>query len=66
MPMGDDDKLWGKLDETKGKMKKAWGEVTGDREKKAEGTIDKGKGKLEDVKGDIKNKIDEARNPDKP
>jgi uncharacterized protein YjbJ (UPF0337 family) len=65
MPMSDDDKK-GKWDETKGKMKKAWGEITGDREKKVEGTMDKAKGKLEDVKGDVKRSIDDARNPDKP
>jgi len=62
MAMGDDDKLEGAWDKTKGKVKKAWGELTGDKEKKAEGSMDKAKGSLKDVKGDIKNAID----PDKP
>jgi uncharacterized protein YjbJ (UPF0337 family) len=61
MPMGDDDKLKGKWDETKGRAKNAWGEITDDPEKKAEGNMDKAKGKLEDVKGTIKNKIDDIR-----
>ena len=39
----------------------AWGEVTDDPEKKTEGNMDKAKGKLEDVKGSIKNKIDDIR-----
>jgi len=62
MAMGDDDKLKGKLEDVKGRAKKAWGEMTGDREKKAEGTMDQGKGKLDELKGDIKGAID----PDKP
>jgi uncharacterized protein YjbJ (UPF0337 family) len=62
MAMGDDDKMKGKMEDLKGRAKKAWGEVTGDRESKAEGSMDKAKGKLDETKGDVKNAID----PDKP
>jgi uncharacterized protein YjbJ (UPF0337 family) len=61
MSTGDEDKLHGKWDDSKGRAKKAWGEVTDNPDKKAEGTMDKVKGKLEDVKGNIKNKIDDIR-----
>ena len=49
------------MDKAKGKAKKAWGEITDDPDKKAEGSADKAKGTLKDVKGDIKNALD----PDK-
>jgi uncharacterized protein YjbJ (UPF0337 family) len=62
MAMGDDDKIKGKLENVKGRAKTAWGELTGDKERKAEGTMDKGEGKLDELKGNIKNAID----PDKP
>ncbi|HEX7623126.1 MAG TPA: CsbD family protein [Anaeromyxobacteraceae bacterium] len=61
MPMGDDDKLEGKWDQAKGRVKNAAGELTGNRELKDEGTIDKLKGKLKEAKGNIKNALD----PDK-
>jgi uncharacterized protein YjbJ (UPF0337 family) len=62
--MGDDDKLEGAWDKTKGKVKKAWGEITDDPDKKAEGSVDKGKGTLKDIKGDIKNALDPDTKPD--
>ncbi len=58
MAMGDDDKIKGKLDDMKGRAKKAWGEITNDPDRKAEGDVDKGKGALKNIKGDIKNAID--------
>ncbi len=61
MAMGDDDKMEGKLDQAKGRVKKAWGEITDNPDRKAEGSMDKAKGTLKDIKGDIKNAID----PDK-
>ena len=62
MAMGDDDKLEGAWDKAKGKVKKAWGELTDDEKKKREGAADKAKGTLKDIEGDIKREID----PDKP
>jgi uncharacterized protein YjbJ (UPF0337 family) len=61
MAMGDDDKLKGKLDQTKGRVKSAAGEITGSRELKEEGAMDKLKGKAKEIKGDIKGALD----PDK-
>jgi uncharacterized protein YjbJ (UPF0337 family) len=61
MAMGDDDKLEGKWDETKGRVKNAAGEITGNRDLKDEGTMDKLKGKMKDIKGSIKGAVD----PDK-
>jgi len=61
MAMGDDDKLEGKLDEVKGRVKKAAGEISGNRELEGEGAVDKLKGKLKEIKGAIKGAID----PDK-
>ncbi len=61
MPTGDQDKGQGAWDETKGKAKKAWGEITDDPETKREGSMDKAKGKLEDMKGRIKNAKDELK-----
>ena len=55
---GDKDKLEGAWDKTKGKVKKAWGELTDDDQKKAEGSVDKLKGTLKDFKGDVKNALD--------
>jgi uncharacterized protein YjbJ (UPF0337 family) len=61
MPTGDEDKIKGTMDDTKGRAKKAWGEVTDDSETKREGAMDKAKGKIEDAKGRVKNAIDEMK-----
>jgi uncharacterized protein YjbJ (UPF0337 family) len=61
MAMGDDDKLEGKWDDAKGRVKNAAGEITGNRDLKDEGTMDKVKGKMKDIKGSIKGALD----PDK-
>ena len=61
MAMGDDDKAEGKIDQLKGRAKKAWGELTDDPDKKAEGSADKLGGKAKELKGEIKNALD----PDK-
>jgi uncharacterized protein YjbJ (UPF0337 family) len=60
MATGDDDKARGMWDKTKGKVKKAVGEITDDKDMKREGSMDKAKGTVRDTKGDIKNKIDEG------
>lgn len=43
----------GKRDELKGRVKKAAGEVTGDRELKREGSIDKATGKAKQFVDDV-------------
>jgi uncharacterized protein YjbJ (UPF0337 family) len=60
MGIGDDDKAEGAWDKTKGKVKKAYGELTDDPDKKAEGSWDKTKGSIKDTKGDVKNKIEKG------
>lgn len=66
MAMGDDDKLEGKWDQAKGRIKNAAGELSGDRELKNEGTMDKLKGKMKDIKGDIKGALDpDKRDPER-
>ena len=51
---GTGDKAEGAWDETKGKVKEAVGDATGDEETQAEGKTDQLKGKAEGVKGDVK------------
>jgi uncharacterized protein YjbJ (UPF0337 family) len=58
MATGNRDRIKGKIDEMKGRAKKAWGEMTNNPARKAEGEMDKAKGKAEEVKGDIKNAFD--------
>ena len=65
MAMGDDDKLEGKLDQAKGRVKNAAGEITGNREMKDEGAIDKLKGKMKEAKGSIKNALDRDKDPER-
>ena len=65
MPMGDDDKLEGKWDQAKGRVKNAAGEITGNRELKDEGLIDKAKGKLKEAKGSIKSALDRDKDPER-
>ncbi|HZZ83080.1 MAG TPA: CsbD family protein [Anaeromyxobacteraceae bacterium] len=57
MAIGDDDKAQGAWDKMKGKVKKAYGEITDDPAKKAEGSIDKAKGSFEEKKGEVKGRL---------
>jgi len=47
----------GEMDETKGRIKEAAGDLTDDDELKREGKIDKGTGKAKDVVDKISDKI---------
>jgi uncharacterized protein YjbJ (UPF0337 family) len=49
-----DDKLEGKWDQTKGKVKEEAGKLGGDRSTEIGGKIDQGKGKLKEGVGDLK------------
>ncbi len=51
------DQAKGKWDQTKGKAKKLWGELTDDDFKKAEGSIDKLYGLIQEKFGDTKEAI---------
>jgi uncharacterized protein YjbJ (UPF0337 family) len=54
------DKAEGAFDKIKGKAKEAFGDVTGDDSKKAEGEGDQTKGELKQTKGDAKDKASDA------
>jgi uncharacterized protein YjbJ (UPF0337 family) len=51
---GDRDRIEGGVDETKGRVKEAWGDLTGDDRTKAEGIGDQVKGRAEQTWGDVK------------
>ena len=50
----ENDKLQGTVDQTKGAIKEAVGNATGDTKLQAEGTVDKLTGKVESAIGDAK------------
>jgi uncharacterized protein YjbJ (UPF0337 family) len=50
----------GEADQTKGRVKKAAGDLTGDEEMKNEGRKDETAGKVKDAVGDVKRKADDA------
>ncbi len=52
------DQSEGKLNQLKGRAKKAWGELTGDQGKKAEGSSEKFDAKVQEKIGDAKDAID--------
>lgn len=50
----DKDRIEGKLDDVKGRVKRQVGEWTGDKELEAEGTLDQAKGKAQNAVGKVK------------
>ncbi len=62
----DKDRIKGKMDDIKGRVKRQAGEWTGDKNLQAEGTADQVKGKAQNVVGKVKDAgrdaADEARN----
>ena len=58
--MGD-----GAVDKTKGNLKQAGGDLTGDDSLKREGKVDKGSGKVKDAIGGVTDKVKDAVNPDR-
>ena len=57
---GIDHSVEGKADDLKGKVKDAWGGLTGDSSLQAEGKIDQAKGKVKDAFGKAERKLDET------
>jgi uncharacterized protein YjbJ (UPF0337 family) len=53
----------GKLDDAKGRVKEAAGDITDDQSLKNEGKVDKASGKVKDAVGDTADKVKDAVNP---
>jgi uncharacterized protein YjbJ (UPF0337 family) len=60
--MGETD---GKLDQAKGRLKEAAGDLSGDRDLKREGRVDRGAGKVKQKVGDAADKLRQAVNPER-
>jgi uncharacterized protein YjbJ (UPF0337 family) len=58
---GTDDKLKGKVDETKGKAKQALGDLTDDESMRREGQADELKGKSKQAVGHLKDAADDVK-----
>jgi uncharacterized protein YjbJ (UPF0337 family) len=54
----------GKTDETKGRLKEAAGDITGDRDLKREGKVDKAEGGVKNAVDDIGDKVKDAMHRD--
>ncbi len=60
-----EDKAKGKWDETKGKAKQAWGDVTEDEEAQVSGEVDEAKGKGRQKWGKAKEWVEEKTEDEK-
>jgi uncharacterized protein YjbJ (UPF0337 family) len=56
----DKDRIEGKIDDVKGRVKRQVGEWTGDKDKQAEGTMDQAKGKVQNAFGKAKDAVRNA------
>jgi uncharacterized protein YjbJ (UPF0337 family) len=56
----DKDRLKGMGNKTKGEVKKAAGEMTGDEKLEAEGHVDKAKGHVQQKTGEAKDRVRDA------
>jgi uncharacterized protein YjbJ (UPF0337 family) len=54
-----DDKVEGKWDQGKGKVKEEAGKLGGDKSTELGGKVDQGKGKVKEGVGDVKTRLDE-------
>jgi uncharacterized protein YjbJ (UPF0337 family) len=65
----DKDRVEGKVDDIKGRVKRQVGEWTGDENAQAEGTMDQAKGKVQNAFGKAKDAVrdaaDDARRDDR-
>lgn len=61
----NDDKIKGKIDDVKGRVKRQVGEWTGDENAQAEGTMDQAKGKIQNAWGNVKDDVKDAFNKDR-
>ena len=60
-----DEQTKAKIEQGKGRVEQAQGDLTGDNSKKAEGMLDEAKGKLRETADTARAKIHEANEPDK-
>ena len=58
--MAADTKTDGKTDELKGKAQEAWGDVTGDEDKQAEGKANQAKGHTKQAVGQVQDAFDDV------
>lgn len=61
MSDGDQDKVEGAINEAKGRIEQAWGDLSGDDQAKAEGLLDEAKGRAQQFLGDIKDKLEDVK-----
>jgi len=61
----NDDKIKGKMDDVKGRVKRQVGEWTGDENAQAEGTMDQAKGKVQNAWGNVKDGVKDAFDGDR-
>jgi uncharacterized protein YjbJ (UPF0337 family) len=61
----NDDKIKGKIDDVKGRVKRQVGEWTGDENAQAEGTMDQAKGKVQNAWGNVKDGVKDAIDSDR-
>jgi uncharacterized protein YjbJ (UPF0337 family) len=54
------DRIEGSVDDAKGRGKAAWGNVTDDEDKQAEGQLDQTKGEAKQGMADVKDKVDDV------
>ena len=54
----------GKLDDAKGRVKEAAGDLTDDRSLKNEGKVDRATGSVKDAVEDVSDKVKDVVNPD--
>lgn len=61
----NDDKIKGKIDDVKGRVKRQVGEWTGDENAQAEGAMDQAKGKVQNAWGNVKDGVKDAFDKDR-
>jgi uncharacterized protein YjbJ (UPF0337 family) len=61
----NDDRIKGKMDDIKGRVKRQVGEWTGDENAQAEGAMDQAKGKVQNAWGNVKDGVKDAMEGDR-
>lgn len=61
----NDDRIKGKIDDVKGRVKRQVGEWTGDENAQAEGAMDQAKGKVQNAWGNVKDGVKDVLDKDR-